>query len=88
VNRKSLGFGGDGGRVRGRRRRWGDSWSAYVPDLPGCVSASSSREDVESSVGEAFAQRSSWRSRERSAREQCERRRRRGDGATESMSKP
>lgn len=24
----------------------GDSWSAYVPDLPGCVAAGDSREEV------------------------------------------
>ena len=33
----------------------GDSWSAYVPDLPGCVSAGSSREEVEQMMGEAIA---------------------------------
>lgn len=33
----------------------GDSWSAYVPDLPGCVSAGSSREEVEQLIREAIA---------------------------------
>jgi len=33
----------------------GDSWSAYVPDLPGCVSAGSSREEVERLIREAIA---------------------------------
>ncbi len=33
----------------------GDSWSAYVPDLPGCVSAGSSREEVEHLIREAIA---------------------------------
>ena len=26
----------------------GDAWGAYVPDLPGCVAAGSSRQEVES----------------------------------------
>jgi len=33
----------------------GDSWSAYVPDLPGCVSAGVSREEVEQLIREAIA---------------------------------
>jgi predicted RNase H-like HicB family nuclease len=32
----------------------GTSWSAYVPDLPGCVSAGSSREEVEQLIREAI----------------------------------
>jgi predicted RNase H-like HicB family nuclease len=32
----------------------GDIWSAYVPDLPGCVSAGSSREEVEQLIREAI----------------------------------
>lgn len=32
-----------------------DSWSAYVPDLPGCVSAGVSREEVEQLIREAIA---------------------------------
>jgi len=31
-----------------------DSWSAYVPDLPGCVSAGSSRDEVERLIREAI----------------------------------
>ena len=33
----------------------GDSWSAYVPDLPGCVSAGDSRAEVEQLIREAIA---------------------------------
>jgi len=33
----------------------GDSWSAYVPDLPGCMSAGASREEVEQLIREAIA---------------------------------
>ena len=33
----------------------GDSWSGYVPDLPGCVSAGASREEVEQLIREAIA---------------------------------
>jgi len=33
----------------------GDTWSAYVPDLPGCVSAGCSREEVEQLIREAIA---------------------------------
>jgi len=32
----------------------GDTWSAYVPDLPGCVSAGPSREEVEQLIREAI----------------------------------
>ena len=32
----------------------GESWSAYVPDLPGCVSAGVSREEVEQLIREAI----------------------------------
>lgn len=31
----------------------GDSWSAYIPDLPGCVSAGVSREEVAKLIREA-----------------------------------
>ena len=30
-------------------------WSAYVPDLPGCVAAGESREETESLIREAIA---------------------------------
>lgn len=30
-------------------------WSAYVPDLPGCVAAADTREEVEQLIGEAVA---------------------------------
>jgi predicted RNase H-like HicB family nuclease len=33
----------------------GDTWSAYVPDLPGCVSAGSSRQEVEQRIREAIS---------------------------------
>ncbi len=33
----------------------GDRWSAYVPDLPGCVTAGSSRDEVEQLMREAIA---------------------------------
>lgn len=33
----------------------GNSWSAYVPDLPGCVSAGVSRVEVEQLIREAIA---------------------------------
>jgi predicted RNase H-like HicB family nuclease len=33
----------------------GDAWGAYVPDLPGCVSAGSSREEAEQLIREAIA---------------------------------
>jgi predicted RNase H-like HicB family nuclease len=33
----------------------GDAWGAYVPDLPGCVSAGSSREEVGQLIREAIA---------------------------------
>ena len=32
----------------------GDSWSAYVPDLPGCVAAGDSREEVSTLIREAI----------------------------------
>ena len=32
----------------------GDSWGAYVPDLPGCVAAGSSRAEVERLIREAI----------------------------------
>jgi predicted RNase H-like HicB family nuclease len=32
----------------------GDSWSAYVPDLPGCVAAADSRQEVSSLIREAI----------------------------------
>ena len=31
-----------------------DSWSAYVPDLPGCVAAGDSREEVARLIKEAI----------------------------------
>ena len=31
-----------------------DSWSAYVPDLPGCVAAGDSREEVARLIREAI----------------------------------
>jgi len=33
----------------------GEAWGAYVPDLPGCVSAGSSREEVEQLIRGAIA---------------------------------
>ena len=32
----------------------GDAWGAYVPDLPGCVAAGSSREEVEQLIRKAI----------------------------------
>lgn len=32
----------------------GNSWSAYVPDLPGCVAAADSRQEVSSLIREAI----------------------------------
>ncbi len=32
----------------------GDSWSAYVPDLPGCVAAGDSRDEVSRLIREAI----------------------------------
>ena len=32
----------------------GDSWSAYVPDLPGCVATGDSREEVARLIKEAI----------------------------------
>lgn len=32
-----------------------DTWSAYVPDLSGCVSAGDTREECESMIREAIA---------------------------------
>jgi predicted RNase H-like HicB family nuclease len=32
----------------------GDAWGAYVPDLPGCVAAGSSRDEVEQLIREAI----------------------------------
>ncbi|MGB3778699.1 MAG: type II toxin-antitoxin system HicB family antitoxin [Tunicatimonas sp.] len=31
-----------------------DGYSAYVPDLPGCTSAGSSREEIETNIVEAI----------------------------------
>ena len=31
------------------------NWSAYVPDLPGCVSTGATREETEQSIREAIA---------------------------------
>jgi predicted RNase H-like HicB family nuclease len=34
---------------------WGsNNWSAYVPDLPGCVTTGATREDVEKNMREAI----------------------------------
>ena len=30
------------------------NWSAYVPDLPGCISTGKTREDVERNIAEAI----------------------------------
>jgi predicted RNase H-like HicB family nuclease len=30
------------------------NWAAYVPDLPGCIAAGDSREEVKSLMGEAI----------------------------------
>ena len=35
--------------------RGGRNWSAYVPDLPGCIATGKTREDVEQRIGEAIA---------------------------------
>ena len=54
-----------GGRPAGREGRVvteyvvvieqeGDAWGAYVPDLPGCVAAGSSRVEVEELIAEAI----------------------------------
>lgn len=32
----------------------GDSWGAYVPDLPGCVAVGGSRQEVEELISEAI----------------------------------
>jgi predicted RNase H-like HicB family nuclease len=32
----------------------GEGWSAYVPDLPGCVAASDTRAEVERLISEAI----------------------------------
>lgn len=32
-----------------------DGWSAYVPDLPGCVSTGATRDEVEAGIREAVA---------------------------------
>ncbi|MCC6443116.1 MAG: type II toxin-antitoxin system HicB family antitoxin [Armatimonadetes bacterium] len=32
-----------------------ESWGAYVPDLPGCVAAAKTREEVEALIREAIA---------------------------------
>jgi len=32
----------------------GDAWGAYVPDLPGCVAAGRSRDEVETLIAEAI----------------------------------
>jgi predicted RNase H-like HicB family nuclease len=31
-----------------------DAWGAFVPDLPGCVAAGATREEVERLIGEAI----------------------------------
>jgi len=31
-----------------------DNWSAYVPDLPGCIATGRTREDVEKQIREAI----------------------------------
>jgi predicted RNase H-like HicB family nuclease len=33
----------------------GESWSAHVPDLPGCVTTGASRDDLERLIREAIA---------------------------------
>ncbi len=33
----------------------GDAWGAYVPDLPGCVAAGRSRDEVEELIAEAIS---------------------------------
>lgn len=32
-----------------------DSWGAYAPDLPGCIAAGGSRDEVEAQMAEAVA---------------------------------
>ena len=32
----------------------GENWSAYVPDLPGCVATGASVDEVKKSIGEAI----------------------------------
>lgn len=32
----------------------GDNWSAYVPDLPGCVAAGTTREETDQLIREAI----------------------------------
>ncbi len=32
-----------------------DGWSAYIPDLPGCVSTGASRDEAEQGIREAVA---------------------------------
>ena len=32
----------------------GDAWGAYVPDLPGCLAAGRSRDEVEKLIAEAI----------------------------------
>jgi predicted RNase H-like HicB family nuclease len=32
----------------------GQNWSAYVPDLPGCIATGKSRQDVENLIREAI----------------------------------
>ena len=34
--------------------RAGDNYSAYVPDLPGCIATGDTIEDVEADIGEAI----------------------------------
>ena len=34
--------------------RDGDAWGAYAPDLPGCVAAGASRDEVERLIAEAI----------------------------------
>ena len=34
---------------------WGrDNWSAYVPDLPGCIATGKTRKQIERQIGEAI----------------------------------
>ncbi len=35
--------------------RGSENWSAYVPDLPGCIATGTTREEVEQQIREAIA---------------------------------